>query len=129
VNGVYGVNVLYVALGGALGSVARYLLSIAVHRYTAAGFPYGTFTVNIVGCAAFGLIIGFAEHRIDLTPAVRAFFLVGILGGFTTFSAFTFDTLELLRTAAFFRAAFNVLGQITFGLAALWLGYLVAKLV
>jgi fluoride exporter len=121
--------VIYVALGGALGSVARFLLSTAVHRYTAAGFPYGTFTVNIVGCAAFGLIIGFAEHRIDLTPAVRAFFLVGILGGFTTFSAFTFDTLELLRTAAFFRAAFNVLGQITFGLAALWLGYILAKLV
>jgi fluoride exporter len=120
---------IYVALGGAFGSVLRFLLSTAVHRYTAAGFPYGTFTVNIIGCAAFGLIIGFAEHRIDLTPTVRAFFLVGILGGFTTFSAFTFDTLELLRTAAFFRAAFNVLGQITFGLAALWLGYLLAKLV
>jgi CrcB protein len=121
------VLVLYVALGGALGSVARYLLSTAVHRYASAGFPYGTFTVNIVGCAVFGLIIGFAEHRIDLTPAVRAFFLVGILGGFTTFSAFTYDTLELLRTAAFLRAALNVLGQIAIGLAALWLGYILAK--
>jgi CrcB protein len=121
------VLVVYVALGGALGSVARYLLSLAVHRYTAAGFPYGTFTVNIVGCALFGLIIGAAEHRIDLTPAVRAFFLVGVLGGFTTFSAFTFDTLELLRTAAFLRAALNVLGQIAFGLLALWLGYILAK--
>jgi fluoride exporter len=121
--------VVYVALGGALGSVARFLLSAAVHRYTGAGFPYGTFTVNIIGCAAFGLIIGFAEHRIDLTPAVRAFFLVGVLGGFTTFSAFTFDTLELLRTAAFLRATFNVLGQITIGLAALWLGYILAKLI
>ena len=118
-----------VALGGALGSVARFLLSAAVHRYTAAGFPYGTFTVNIIGCAVFGLIAGFAEHRIALTPAVRAFFLVGILGGFTTFSAFTFDTLELLRTSAFLHAAINVLGQITFGLAALWLGYIAAKLV
>ncbi len=54
-------NVVYVALGGALGSVARYLLSTAVHRYAAAGFPYGTFTVNIIGCAVFGLIVGFAE--------------------------------------------------------------------
>jgi CrcB protein len=98
-----------------------------VHRYAAAGFPYGTFTVNIVGCAAFGLIIGFAEHRIALTPAVRAFFLIGVLGGFTTFSAFTFDTLELLRTAAFLRAAINVLGQIALGLAALWLGYIIAS--
>jgi fluoride exporter len=124
---VNAVLVVYVALGGALGSVARYLLSLAVHRYTAAGFPYGTFTVNIVGCALFGLIIGAAEHRIDLTPAVRAFFLVGVLGGFTTFSAFTFDTLELLRTAAFLRAALNVLGQIAFGLLALWLGYILAK--
>jgi fluoride exporter len=129
VNGVNGLHVLYVALGGALGSVARYLVGIAVHRYTAAGFPYGTFTVNIVGCAAFGLIVGFAEPRVALTPALRAFFLVGVLGGFTTFSAFTFDTLELLRAAAFLRAAFNVIGQITFGLAALWLGYAVAKLV
>ena len=114
---------------GAIGSVARYLISTAVHRYTAAGFPYGTFTVNVVGCAIFGLIIGFAEHRIDLTPAVRAFFLVGILGGFTTFSSFTFDTHELLRTATFFHAAFNVLGQITLGLAALWLGIVIAKAV
>ena len=121
--------VVYVALGGALGSMLRFLLSQAVHRYTAAGFPYGTFTVNILGCAAFGLIVGFGEERIALTPAIRAFFLVGILGGFTTFSAFTFDTLELLRTAAFLRAAINVLGQITFGLAALWLGYIAAKLV
>ena len=121
--------VIYVALGGALGSVARFLLSHVVHRYATAGFPYGTFTVNIIGCAAFGLIVGFAEHRIALTPAVRAFFLVGILGGFTTFSAFTFDTLELLRTAAFFRAAINVLGQIAIGLFALWLGYAIAKLV
>jgi CrcB protein len=127
VNGVNGLHVLYVALGGALGSVARYLLSMAVHRYAAAGFPYGTFTVNIIGCAVFGLIVGFAEHRIELSHAGRAFFLVGILGGFTTFSAFTFDTLELLRTAAFFRAAFNVLGQITIGLAALWLGYIIAS--
>ena len=123
------VLVVYVALGGALGSVARFLLSHAVHRYTAAGFPYGTFAVNIIGCAVFGLVLGAAEHRIDLTPTVRAFFLVGILGGFTTFSAFTFDTLELLRTAAFFRAAVNVLGQIAIGLFALWLGYLLAKLV
>ncbi len=123
------VLVIYVALGGALGSVARFLLSTAVHRYAAPGFPYGTFTVNIIGCAVFGVIIGLAEHRIDLTPAVRAFFLVGVLGGFTTFSAFTFDTAELLRTAAFFRAAFNVLGQIAFGLVALRLGYLAAKLV
>lgn len=120
-------NIVYVALGGALGSVARYLLSAAVHRYAAAHFPYGTFTVNIVGCAVFGLIIGFAEHRIDFTPAVRAFFLIGVLGGFTTFSAFTFDTLELLRTAAFLRAAINVLGQIALGLAALWLGYILSK--
>jgi fluoride exporter len=120
--------IVYVALGGALGSVARFLLSHAVHRYAAAGFPYGTFTVNIVGCAVFGLIIGAAEHRIDLTPAVRAFFLVGVLGGFTTFSAFTFDTLELLRTAAFLRAAINVLGQIAIGLLALWLGFLLAKM-
>lgn len=120
-------NVLYVAIGGAIGSVARYLLSTAVHRYVADGFPYGTFLVNIIGCAVFGVIVGFAEHRIDLTPAVRAFFLVGILGGFTTFSAFTFDTIELLRTAAFLRAALNVLGQITLGLAALWLGYSIAS--
>jgi fluoride exporter len=129
VKSVNAVLVIYVALGGALGSVARYLLTATVDRYTAAGFPYGTFTVNIVGCAAFGLVIGAAEHRIDLTPAIRAFFLVGILGGFTTFSAFTFETLELLRTAAFLRAAINILGQITLGLAALWLGYALAKLV
>jgi fluoride exporter len=121
-------TLILVALGGAIGSVCRYLLSTFVHQYSPAAFPYGTFLVNILGCALFGVIVGLAEQRIVMGPLGRAFLLVGVLGGFTTFSAFTFETLELLKNAAIAHAALNVIGQVAIGLGGLWLGYLATKL-
>lgn len=122
-------TLVYVALGGAIGSSARYLLGGLVHRYTPAYFPYGTFAVNILGCLLFGLIIGVAEPRTTLGPAARAFLLIGVLGGFTTFSSFTFETFALLRDAELTRAAVNAIGQLIIGLVALWAGYVAGRLV
>jgi hypothetical protein len=78
------VTILLVAIGGALGSVARYLFSSFVLRLSSSLSPVGTLAVNIVGCIAFGVIIGAAQQRLVLTPAAKGFLLIGVLGGFTT---------------------------------------------
>ncbi len=116
-------QVILIAAGGALGSVCRYLLATAVQRYSSPFFPYGTFVVNVLGCLLFGVIIGAARQRFVLGPSERAFLLIGILGGFTTFSTFTYETFALLQDGEFVRAFANAAGQLVCGLVALWAGY------
>ena len=116
-------NLLLIAIGGALGSVARYLLSSFVLRATGSLFPLGTFVVNLVGCVVFGGIIGAAEQRVVLTPETRLLVLVGVLGGFTTFSSYAYESVALLRDGQFFAAAVNVVGQVVLGLMGLWAGF------
>jgi CrcB protein len=120
-------TLVLIALGGALGSVARYLLSTVVLRATGTLFPLGTFVVNLIGCVAFGVIAGAAEHRVPMTPEMRRFLLVGILGGFTTFSSYAFESFGLLRDGQFSWAAINVVGQVVAGLAGMWGGYVIAN--
>jgi CrcB protein len=114
---------LLVALGGALGSLARYAVNVAAARWLPETFPYGTFLVNAVGCAIFGLLLGAGESRNVLTPAVRAFCLVGLLGGFTTFSSYSAESVVLLRSGAWPLALLNTLGQVVVGLLAVVLGW------
>jgi fluoride exporter len=113
---------LLVAVGGALGSMARYALSMLVLRATGTLFPLGTFVVNVVGCLCFGLVIGAAGQRIALSPEARAFILVGVLGGFTTFSSYVFESAGLIRDGQMGAALVNVGGQVIAGLAAFWIG-------
>jgi len=122
-------HILAIGVGGALGALARYALGGAVHRALPGFFPYGTFVVNLLGCLLFGLVIGLAESRFVVGPATRAFLLVGVLGGFTTFSSYTFESFELLRSGQFGAASANVVGQIAFGLLALWAGFGVGRAV
>ena len=110
------------AAGGAIGSVARYLLSTFVLRVTGSLFPIGTFAVNLLGCVVFGVIAGAAEQRIPLAPGSRLFLLVGILGGFTTFSSYAFESVSLVRDGQLLAASINVIGQVVAGLAGMWLG-------
>jgi fluoride exporter len=116
-------QILLVGIGGAIGAVARYLLGGAVHRLIPGFFPYGTFVVNVIGCLAFGLVVGLAESRFVIGPGAKAFVLIGVLGGFTTFSSFTFESFELLRGGQILPAAANVTGQVVIGFVALWAGY------
>jgi CrcB protein len=116
-------NLLLIAVGGAVGSVARALLSTTVLRVSGSLFPLGTFVVNLVGCVVFGVIAGAAEQRVPLTPASRAFLLVGVLGGFTTFSSYAFESFALLRDAQFLSASVNIVGQVIAGLAGMWIGF------
>ena len=120
-------QLLLVATGGALGSVARYALSTAVLRATGSLFPAGTFAVNVVGCFVFGLIAGAAEQRVQLEPELRVFLLVGVLGGFTTFSSYAFESFALIRDGQFFTAAVNIVGQVGAGLVGLWAGYVITN--
>lgn len=116
-------SLLYAAIGGALGSTARYLLASLIARHAATHAAAGTFVVNVLGCFLFGLIAALADRRFPLSAPARAFVLAGVLGGFTTFSSYTFDTFMLLREGHLARAAWNALGQVVLGMAALWLGY------
>jgi len=120
-------SVLYVALGGALGSVSRYLLGTWTQSLSKSiDFPYGTLTVNLIGCFVIGLLSQLAESRGVFTPESRAFIFIGILGGFTTFSSFGNDTINLLRDGETFNALANVGANVILGLLLVWLGRSVA---
>lgn len=120
-------NVLWVALGGMIGSVARYAVSIAMHAALGSRYPWGTLTVNLVGCAAIGAIMFTMEDRHELSVAVRLFLVVGILGGFTTFSAFGLETIDLIRKSRLDLAATYVAASVIGGLFAVAAGRAAAQ--
>ena len=111
-----------VALGGAVGAVARYLVSGWVQTRADVPFPAGTFVVNILGCLILGALLAAAETRGALSAETRAFFAIGILGSFTTFSTFGWETVELMRAGRPALAFANVAGSLLLGLAAVWIG-------
>jgi fluoride exporter len=121
-------NLFLVGTGGFLGSAARYLLSGLVTQASgAARFPLGTLVVNLLGCLAIGLLAGMAEHRHAFSAATRLFLFTGILGGFTTFSAFAFETYFLGREQAWGAGLANIGLQVVLGLAAVWVGHQVVS--
>ena len=120
-------SIIFVALGGALGSVFRFLLSTWTQAISKSiDSPYGTLTVNLIGCFVIGFLSQLAEERGAFTPESRAFMFVGILGGFTTFSSFGNETINLLRDGETFNALANVSANVIFGLILVWLGRTVA---
>lgn len=116
---------LAIAVGGALGSMARHAVNHAAHtHWLSTRFPAGTALVNLAGCLLIGFLAGLLTvERIRLPFHWREFVFVGLLGGFTTFSTFGLDTLLLARTHSPWMAAGNVLAQVAGGLAAVWIGY------
>ena len=120
-------DILWVGFGGFVGSSLRYLLSGWVHRLPGTStFPHGTLAVNVIGCLALGFLGGWAEHRQVLSPATRLFLMIGVLGGFTTFSTFAFETLAFAHGSDAARAFANITLHIVLGLGAAWLGYVAA---
>lgn len=119
-------NVLLVAVGGALGSVLRWGVSGVVQRWSSGPFPWGTLAVNLAGSLAIGLVGGLALERALIPPPTRLFVIVGLLGGFTTYSAFSFETLALLRDGQWTSALGYVLGSVAGGLAAAFAGHALA---
>jgi len=124
----YLAQMLLVGAGGFVGSIARFTLSGFVQRLVpASSFPFGTLAVNVAGCLAIGFLGGLLEIRQLLTPSTRLFVMIGLLGGFTTFSTFAYETLGLAHGAEFGRAVANAVAQIVLGLGAAWLGYVGAQ--
>jgi fluoride exporter len=121
-------NYLLVFLGGGIGASARYYLSGAVYRFLSTDFPYGNLIVNISGCFAIGLLMVLMEERFLSAPSLRVFLTIGILGGFTTFSSFSFETVALLRDAEIFRASLNIAASVFGCLAATTLGMFIGRL-
>jgi CrcB protein len=116
---------LLVAVGGALGGIARHGLNHVIHqRQLSSTFPLGIFTINVLGSFIIGVVGGLiVSGRWPLSLEARTFVIVGLLGGFTTFSSFSFDTLALVRDGHLLQAAWNVLGQVGLSLLGVWAGY------
>ena len=120
---------LLVALGGAIGSVARFRMSGYILQHTIDWkFPAGTFAVNVLGCLIAGVLAGLAEKHDFFTADVRLLLFTGVLGGFTTFSAFGLETMYLLRRGDIAIAGANIALSVAAGLIALWLGLGLASL-
>lgn len=117
-----------VAAGGALGSVLRYGLSGAVHRVTGGGFPWGTMVVNLVGSFMIGFLWDSFE-RAAVTPAMRTFIFIGILGAFTTFSTYTLENVTLLRGGELKLALVNVAVSNAAGIALVFAGFWASRYV
>ena len=115
---------LFIALGGALGSVGRYAISGTVARATSEVFPWGTLVCNVSGCFIIGLfaMLTGPDGRILVPPDLRQFFMVGVCGGYTTFSSFSLQTLALARDGDMTRASLNVAVSVAFCLVGVWLG-------
>ena len=115
----------WVGLGGALGSTARFWLSLFVDGRVGSKFPWGTFLVNVIGSFVIGALAAVADQpgRFSLSPAMRQLLMVGICGGFTTFSSFSIQTLELMRGGQPLYAAANIVGSVLLCLLAVWGGH------
>ena len=116
------VTLLCVGAGGFFGAIARYGLSGLVHRYYEGQFPYGTLVVNTLGCLLIGVMMSLVEDRQMFGPEARSFVRIGLLGSFTTFSTFGYETVELLRDSQFQFAFLNVAANVVIGIGAVYLG-------
>ena len=117
----------YVAVGSALGGVGRYLLGGFVQRLADTTFPVGTLLINISGSLLLGLIIRYATDTPTLTPEIRAFLTIGLCGGYTTFSSFSYETIALLEDGEWTRAALYVAGSLFLSLLATLIGFALAR--
>ncbi|MBK7147733.1 MAG: fluoride efflux transporter CrcB [Bacteroidetes bacterium] len=118
-------TLMMIGAGSFIGGVMRYLLSQAMQTKMNVVFPYGTFTVNVIGCFAIGAVIALADRQ-SMSNDWKLFLATGICGGFTTFSAFSMETLSLLRGGQVSVALLYVAGSVLLGLAATWAGYALA---
>ncbi len=120
------VQFVYVGMGGFLGAGLRFALGSWIHRaLPAALFPYGTMAVNVLGCLLIGYLAGWRQ---PLEPGMRLFLMIGLLGGFITFSTFALETLSLTQQDEYLLAFINVAAKLLLGLAAAWAGFMLGRM-
>lgn len=118
---------LLIALGGALGALARYWVGAAVGSRFGTRFPYGTLVINLTACVIIGFSLTYLGSRVELSPAWRYLIPIGFVGAYSTFSTYEWETLSSLRSGAFAMAALYAVGSLLLGLVAVWLGIVLAE--
>lgn len=118
---------LFIAAGGALGAITRYWVGSTISGRLGTRFPYGTFIINITACVIIGFSLTYLDKRAGLNPAWRFLIPVGFIGAYSTFSTYEWETLSTLRAGAFAMATLYAVGSLLVGLAATWLGIVLAE--
>lgn len=118
-----------IALGGALGSLARFWVGSTIAGRLGTKFPYGTFVINVSACIIIGFSLAFLGRRTEINPAWRFLVPVGFVGAYSTFSTFEWETFSNLQTGAFLVAALYVISSFVVGLIAVWCGVLIARII
>lgn len=116
-----------IALSGAAGTVARYVLGGWIHQWWGSQFPFGTFVVNAAGCVAIGYLGTLADERQLFSPELRSALFLGFLGAFTTFSSFAYETWAMVKTGAMLLAGLNIFGSLLVCFISLYIGVLLAR--
>lgn len=124
-----GRNLLLVGFGGFIGSIARYGVGLIFAKYFSQNFPYGTFTINLVGCLLMGFFYGIFQKESAPDTSWNLFLMVGICGGFTTFSSFSLESFELLRNSNYNEFFLYTIGSFVLGILAIWVGLTLTKLI
>jgi len=119
-------DILYIGAGGAIGSILRYLISLAIKNGSAT-FPWATLTVNIVGCLLIGLLYGITSRTPEINQQINLFLTVGLCGGFTTFSTFSKESIILLQSGNNILCAIYIIASVVIGIAAVAIGYWLMK--
>jgi fluoride exporter len=118
---------LYIAIGGSLGSIARFWVGSTISDRFGTKFPYGTFVINVTACVIIGFVLTYLGKHVELNPAWRFLIPVGFIGAYSTFSTYEWETLSNLRMGAFLPAALYAVGSLLLGLVAVWGGSLLAE--
>ena len=120
-------TIFYIALGGGLGSVLRYLTTVVMNKYVQTTFPYATFVTNIVGCLLIGLFFGYLEKQNAVSQDLKLLLITGFCGGYTTFSTFSNENVQLLQSNQILIAFLYISLSVFLGLMATWTGLIIAK--
>lgn len=116
-----------IAVGGAIGAIARYQVASLIQARVPVGFPYGTFVVNVTGCLIMGMVTALLTDRLVTNPNWRFLIPIGFVGAYTTFSTFELEVFQAINEGAWSIAAANVVASCIAGYVALWIGFVVAR--